>query len=128
MLTVEQCLKLTPTDIIKRSLSYQYIETKLDSTQSRRTTHEGVVVSTKKGHKVRVFIQDDEIKLSSKCEVGCDCEYFKYHLEIPLAARKSARVTTAAPRLTKETNPDFKPGLCVHLVAVLRTLLRKDSR
>ena len=128
MLTIEQLLKRTHKDIVKRSSSYTYSEAELDTSRTRLRVHTGVVYGHGRKHVIKISIPGDKEELSSKAEVDCDCDYFKYHLEIPLAARKSAKVGRAEARMTLKTNPEFRPGLCVHLVSGFRALLDKSKK
>lgn len=123
MLTIEQLLKLTHKDTIKRSIAYKYEPLKHEKIRTRFHEYVGVTLGHGRKHITTVSVTDDETSINSKVVVDCDCDYFKYNLEVPLAARKSAKINRSEARLTSNTNPEFRPGLCVHLVASLKHII-----
>jgi hypothetical protein len=57
-----------------------------------------------------------------KCKVSCDCEDFKYRMEVALHAKGAADIKHSNGARPNVTNPDMDAGLCKHLLAALRYL------
>lgn len=57
------------------------------------------------------------VKRSNKAWVHCDCPYFKYYVEVALAARGSSSVMISNGNFPKIRNPRMRPYLCKHLLA-----------
>jgi len=58
----------------------------------------------------------------AQVEVSCDCRDFKYKWEVANHTEGSARIVYSNGKAPKETNPNFKPGMCKHLIAVRNEL------
>ena len=59
-----------------------------------------------------------KIKENHRCWVHCSCPYFRYYLEVSLAARGSSSVVTSTGAFPKVRNPGMRPHLCKHLIAM----------
>ena len=69
------------------------------------------------------------INHTAPCEVYCSCNTFTYKLELALAARGSAVNRKAKQQMPTKTNPAFLPGLCPHLVLLVKIAMStQDSQ
>ncbi len=67
----------------------------------------------KKSSYIRFFGPPD---LNTKVWVWCDCEYFKYYLEVALANRNASTVRSSNGAPPRIRNPEQLTYLCKHLV------------
>jgi hypothetical protein len=58
--------------------------------------------------------EDGTMSPNNPVWVHCSCPYFKYYLEVALAARGSASILSSNGRYPKIRNPGMKPFLCKH--------------
>ena len=68
------------------------------------------------------------IKENNRCWVHCSCPYFRYYLEVSLAARGSSSVVTSTGAFPKIRNPNMRPHLCKHLVAMIPKALSVQAK
>ena len=85
------------------------------------------VIGGSKPRKSTISAYDSQISIASPVIVYCSCDYFKYNLEIALAARGSALQLHAEGVLPQIRNKEFKPGLCVHLALLAEIALSADT-
>ncbi len=67
-----------------------------------------------------VLTGDDIRKLN--CEVSCDCEDFRYRMEVANKRHGASRIIHSNGAQPVKTNPNRNPGLCKHLLACLAYL------
>jgi hypothetical protein len=68
------------------------------------------------------------MKSDHRAWVHCDCPYFKYYVEVAVAARGSSTVLTSNGQFPKIRNPRMTPYLCKHLVAAVKPALRMKPK
>lgn len=131
MLNIEQLLKATSHDIIKGIAKYHLdlAHTKLESNENG--PHILVVAVISGGgqpQKCSIRIFDKSISVKSPCFVYCSCKMFINTTEVALTAQGSAKVINADPKLPNKTNPKLTPGLCPHLVVLVRASLLAEQK
>jgi len=67
---------------------------------------------------------DGNMTNRSKAWVHCDCPYFRYYVEVALAAQKSSDVIASNGQFPKIRNPNMRPYLCKHLWAAAPLALK----
>jgi hypothetical protein len=130
MLTLETLLKSSDYNIIKNSYKYSliYFDSKRESGEGNdeKTQVIGIIVGGKSKRKASVVSEDLIITKSSEVVVYCSCDYFVYNLEIPLVLQGSAR-SLHAEGFPRVKNTKLQPGLCPHLVCLVKAILLKNK-
>lgn len=57
-----------------------------------------------------------------KCKVTCDCEDYLYRFEVANKAKGASDIVHSNGARPNVRNPDMKPGICKHLLSLLRYL------
>jgi hypothetical protein len=57
-----------------------------------------------------------------KCKVTCDCEDYKYRFEVANKAKGASDIKHSNGARPNKTNPQMHPGICKHLLSLLRYL------
>lgn len=87
----------------------------------------GIITGNNGQRRAEIKCYDKQVTPGSHCMVSCSCNYFQYKLEVALAARGSAKLENADPKIPVKANPKFLPGLCPHLVHLIRLAMAADT-
>lgn len=131
MLSIEQLLKATSPEIIKGIAKYHLdvAHTKLDSNeQGAHILVVAVVSGGSQPQKCSIRIFDKSISVKSSCFVYCSCKMFINTTEVALTAQGSAKIVNASQKVPTKTNPKLVPGLCPHLVVLVRASLLAEQK
>lgn len=126
MLTIETLLKSSDYNVIKNVFKYRLksfdVKKAIDG-DKKVTQVIGVVVGDKHVRNSSVVSEDAKITKRSEVIVYCSCDYFVYNLETALVLQGSARPlhATGIPHVK---NVMLKPGLCPHLVLLIKSILK----
>jgi hypothetical protein len=77
-------------------------------------------------YKCSIIGLEDEGPLSAqKCMVSCPCERFTYYFEVALAKKGASKIKYSNGDMPVVTNPHMITGLCKHLIALSKDLMKK---
>lgn len=130
MLTLGTLIKSSDSRILNAISKYH-----IDSFSTKTGTDDfgeyirflGQIIGGSKPRRSTISAYDEQLSIASPAIVYCSCDYFKYNLEIALAARGSALQLHADGVLPQKRNRMFKPGLCVHLVLLAKLALGAET-
>lgn len=132
MLTIEQLIKATSVEVIRKIGQYHLdlVHTKLDSDDQGRSNilTVAVVAGGEQPQKCYIRVFDKNITIKADCFVYCSCKMFINKSEVALAAHGSAKIINATQKFPAKMNPKLLPGLCPHLVVVLRASLLAEQQ
>lgn len=140
-LTLRKLLRGTPRLMINNSIDVVLIERKITKTRSGMPAFKGVAITqdpyrpNKVVRKHNTFIIGAEldkennpvkkpINKHKKIIVSCSCENFVFTFEYANAAHGASRLVYSNGEPPIVTNPGLAPGLCKHLVAAARLLIK----
>ena len=131
MLTIGQLLKATSPEVI-RNISRYHLDlahTKLDSNEhGSHILIVAVVSGGEQPQKCSIRVFDKHISIKSTCFVYCSCKMFINKVEVALAAQGSASIINATQKLPTKMNPKLLPGICPHLLVVIKASLLAEQQ
>jgi hypothetical protein len=123
-------LKATDPEFLRSSSRYRADSFKKSSDKNDKGEHikfVGIINGNSGQRRAIIRCYDKTIGPGSHCMVSCTCDHFKYKLEVALAARGSAKLENADPKMPVKANPKFLPGLCPHLTYLAKLALAADT-
>ncbi len=131
MIYLSQLARLTPAAVQKRPVfitgvsafidkdsigEFKFVKAMARSQRSTKRYLINVRLYAAKGAKVP---RRGKMKPQNRAWVHCNCGYFRYNVEVALAARGSSNVLSSTGAYPKIRNPRMKPHLCKHLFAAI---------
>lgn len=79
-------------------------------------------------HKCSIIGLEDNGPLSAQnCMVSCTCDRFKFYFEYALTKKGAAKIKYCNGDPPHTTNPNLITGMCKHLIAVSRHLIKRKQ-
>lgn len=128
--TLKALVMATPKKIAVQHERYTVVASKIRR-GARDWTINGVVNKDKSKEIRRCYLRvigEARFTVNNPVEVDCSCSYFSYHLETALAAVGATAPKRHGGAYPKKTNPGMIPGLCVHLLALVASVVQAQER
>jgi len=143
-MTLRQLVRGTPRLMVNNSQDVELYEKKITKTRSGLPALKAVAITNDpfRPNKVRrkhnTFIIGAELDKENnpakkpinrhrKIICSCSCESYVFTFEYANAAHGASRIVYGNGEPPVVTNPSMAPGLCKHLVAAARELIRKEK-
>lgn len=143
-MTLRQLIRATPRLMLNNAVDVELLEKKLTKTRSGMPAIRAVTVTNdpwrpgKVRRKHNTFIIGAELDKENnpvkkpinrhrKIIVSCACESYVFTFEYANAAHGASRIVYSNGEPPVMTNPQLAPGLCKHLVAVARLLIKAEK-
>jgi len=132
MLSLSQIARATPKSVQRKSVSFSKVKAFIDTDDNGEFKYiTATARSTGSMNKYQVHVRlygrvpmSGKMKPNSKAWVHCSCPYFRYYVEVALAARGSSAILISTGAFPKIRNPRMKPYLCKHLFQVVPVVMQ----
>jgi len=132
MLTLSKLINNTPEQIVLNSRNVtgrvlkSYWDVDNEGKEHRKIMIRAKDIVTRNPPKTLVLsIYGTERDITkNKAWVYCNCEYFKFYLEVALSLRGSSSIIEATKQLPVNNNPRLTPYLCKHILSAIPQIRR----
>lgn len=136
MLYLSQMMRLTPANIRRNAARVKISKVKAYLDADEHGPHKYCTCNARALDGIRSVTirlygdipEDGAMKINNPAWVHCSCPYFKYYLEVALAARRSSSVLTSNGKFPKIRNPGMKPYACKHIFAAAPILAAAPAK